>query len=439
MSLPAAQQYSSELALNDREQIQYLLGNPPSWMMHYGIYVMVGVFAILLTLSYLVRYPDMVDAKVMLTTTEPPIRVMAKSDGRVTELLIADNELAEKGQVLAALENTANWRDVLHLESWLDSTKYPTAALPAGLQLGALQYEYSNFSQHWKDLDYFARHNGVAERIAYLQQQITGLNKIGSNLQRQRATMQEEFSLAEKAYRRQQRLHQEKIISDKEFETSAAQFLAQKRQLENAEAAALQNDMQIKQHNGQIIELKQGKSDHQNEKELALGEDIQRLRSAIAVWKNTFLITAPISGYISFSKIWSAQQAANAGTEVLAIVPTHSSSDNRKQIIGKASIPALNSGKIKPGQRAIINLDGYPAQQYGILETTVKTMSLLPQEENHTPIYLLNLYLPDTLLTSYHKHIPFRQEMTGHLRIITEDQRVIERIFDSFRNLLKNT
>ena len=169
-----------------------------------------------------------------------------------------------------------------------------------------------------------------------------------------------------------------------------------------------------------------------------MAEDLQRLRSAIAEWKQTFLVMAPIDGRVSFSKIWSTQQSVIAGEEVLAIVPSTATAENAINIIGKATIPALNSGKIVPGQRAIIRLDGYPAQQYGIVETTVTSISLLPQKGEKDAEYLLDLRLTDSLLTSYNKVIPFRQEMTGQLRIITEDRRVIDRIFDQLQDLLRN-
>jgi multidrug resistance efflux pump len=123
-------------------------------MMRYGISVMAGVFLMLLTLSYFVHYPDIIEAKVVLTTANPPIRVMAKAGGRVTDLLVTDKQPVTKGQVLVVMENTADWRDVLRLETWLDSTGVQAASLPVGLQLGELQSAYSIFCQHWKDLDY---------------------------------------------------------------------------------------------------------------------------------------------------------------------------------------------------------------------------------------------------------------------------------------------
>jgi hypothetical protein len=65
--------------------MEYLLGNPPSWMMRYGISVLAGFFFVLLALAWFVRYPDIVEAPVVLITANPPIRVIAKSGGRVDD------------------------------------------------------------------------------------------------------------------------------------------------------------------------------------------------------------------------------------------------------------------------------------------------------------------------------------------------------------------
>jgi hypothetical protein len=72
------------------------------------------------------------------------------------------------------------------------------------------------------------------------------------------------------------------------------------------------------------------------------------------------------------------------------------------------------------------------------LETTVTSISLLPKKGEDDEAYSLDMYFPDSLMTSYKKHIPLRQEMAGQIRIVTEDRRVIERIFGSLRDLLQN-
>ncbi len=439
MSHPANQPQPEEITLNERTQMEYLLGNPPSWMMRYGISVLAGFFFVLLALAWFVRYPDIVEAPVVLTTANPPIRVMAKSGGRVVELLVTEGQTVATGAVLAVLENTARRRDVLRLESWLDSAAAREQLLPeppAGLRLGDLQGAYSAFTQHWKDLDYFTRHNGVAERVGYLHNQISQLAELRANLHNQQAIMRSELALTEKEYRRQQGLHDEGVIADKEFEATQAQFLAQKRQYENTESAMLQNRMQAKQLEGQINDLQQNKSDSRHDKFQIVAEDRLRLQSAIAGWKQQFLVQAPIGGTVVLARVWSQHQPIAAGEELLALVP---GSAGTAAILGKADIPVFNSGKIVPGMRAIVRLDGYPAQQHGVLEGRIAAMSLLPQQEGKEKHYRIDVHLPPMLTTSSGIAVPFRPEMTGTLRIATDDRHVLERVFSSLRDLLRHT
>ncbi|MFN0215663.1 MAG: HlyD family secretion protein [Saprospiraceae bacterium] len=433
-------QTQPDLHLNDREQIQYLLGNPPSWMMRYGLAVMSGFFMVLLALSYFIRYPDIVEAKVVLVTDNPPIRILAKSSGRLSELFVTDQQQANTGQVIAVIENTAAWKDVLDLETWLstiysNSSYSNSSALPSDLQLGALQSTYSTFSQHWKDYQYFSEHNGVAEKISFLQKQIEQIKALNANIINQKAILSEEFILAGKDIIRQRRLHSEKMIADSEIEKAEARYLQQKRQVESTEASTLQNQMQILQIESQINELQQSKGDNSVGKALTLNEDLRRLQSAIEDWKQNYLVIAPITGKVSFSKIWSVRQPIGAGEEIIAIVPDALPDKTNSSIIGKVTIPVANAGKVQIGMRAIIRLAGLPAHEYGALEAEVAHIAILPQKEE----YLLDVKLTDPhFTTTYQKKLEFRQEMSGKVRIITEEKRVVERIFDRLNDILKN-
>ena len=104
------------------------------------------------------------------------------------------------------------------------------------------------------------------------------------------------------------------------------------------------------------------------------------------------------------------------------------------QVIGKAFLPALNSGKVQTGLRVNIQLDGYPYQEFGVLPGKVERIAPVPEQET----YLLEIELSDSLLTSYGRTIPFSQELSGTARIITEDRRILERVFDQMISLLKN-
>jgi len=92
----------------------------------------------------------------------------------------------------------------------------------------------------------------------------------------------------------------------------------------------------------------------------------------------------------------------------------------------------LKEGKIKIGQTANIKLENFPDNEFGTLKGEVKHISLLPNKDG---LYLIDVSLPEKLITSYNKEIPFKQEMRGMVEIITEDLRLIERFFYQFKNL----
>ena len=72
---------------------------------------------------------------------------------------------------------------------------------------------------------------------------------------------------------------------------------------------------------------------------------------------------------------------------------------------------------------------------FGILKSTVTSISEVPQGD----AYLVELTLDNGLKTTYGKSIPFRQEMRGAANIVTEERRVVERVFDTLLSILKNT
>jgi multidrug resistance efflux pump len=436
--MPNLSEKPEDIALNERQEILQFIGRPPSLFLRFGITAVAVVVALLLALSYFIKYPDIVVAKVVLTTENPPIHVLAKTGGRVSEILIKNNETVKTGQLLAVMENTANWHDVLLLDKNLSEKGPPeeksgqalSINLPTQLNVGVLQNNYSTLCQNLKDYRYFLERNGVLQKINFLTEQITSLKALNDNLLTQKATQTKEFELAEKDLSRQKQLHTEGVISDAEFEKFNTQYFQQRRQIEASDAATINNAMQIQQHQSQISDLSQSKNDNQNTKELTVLEDIRRLKSAIDEWKQTYILTAPIAGKITLSKIWSNQQNIATGEEFLTIVPTES----QNQVVCKAILPIAQSGKVKTGLNTTIRLDAFPYQQYGILRGSVGNIALVPQKED----YQLDIKLNTDLTTSYGKTLNFRQEMQGFANIITEDRRVVERILDRFRDLMRN-
>jgi hypothetical protein len=90
--------------------------------------------------------------------------------------------------------------------------------------------------------------------------------------------------------------------------------------------------------------------------------------------------------------------------------------------------------KVKSGQQVYIRPDNYPYQEFGMLAGTVQSISLVPRNDS----YAIEVQLPRGLRTNFDRPLDFRQEMQGSAEIITEELRLLERIFYQIRRILKN-
>ena len=155
-----------------------------------------------------------------------------------------------------------------------------------------------------------------------------------------------------------------------------------------------------------------------------------QLKKEIKNWDLNYVLRSSINGKVSFLQLWAENQNVTTGEDVFAVIPSVESG-----FIGKLKAPTLNSGKIKVGQKVNIRLANYPDREFGILEGTVKSISLTPDKEGNL---LIDVSLPNGLKTSYNKKIHFQQEMIGSADIVTQDLRLIQRFFYQFKDLFNH-
>jgi hypothetical protein len=81
-------------------------------------------------------------------------------------------------------------------------------------------------------------------------------------------------------------------------------------------------------------------------------------------------------------------------------------------------------------------LDAFPYKEYGHLEAKIDAISLLPvQDKEGQLFYDITCRLPDTLVSSIGKPLPFRQRLTGTAQVITKDRSVMRRLLDRLLSL----
>jgi len=138
------------------EEVQAILTKVPNWMIRWGSGLFLFLIILLLILSWFISYPDIVNAKAILTTEIPPQKIYAQSSGKLEALLIKDNDAIKEGQLLGIIENTANYQDIYTLKAILDTitfdnhnVHFPVDEIPI-LFLGDVESAYTTFENQSK-------------------------------------------------------------------------------------------------------------------------------------------------------------------------------------------------------------------------------------------------------------------------------------------------
>ena len=418
------------------EEVQEVLESVPNWMIRYGNILLLLLILMLLFISWFVKYPDIITSEAVVTTKLPPQKIYAQTLGKIDTIFVKDNQVVKKNEVLSVLENTANYKHIKLLKSVVDTIKvsnktfnFPIDELPI-LFLGNIDTEYAIFENNYiqyqlnKELRPFTNEqNGNKFSKSQLYARL-------NTLETQKKISQSELKFQRRELERNRQLFKKGVIAKQTFESKEITYLQAERNFVNMDASISQIREAIGNANTNSISTKI----KQTKEEISLLKNViqsfNQLKSALINWEMTYAVTSDIDGKVAFSKLWADNQTVNLGDLFFTIIPEENSS-----FLAKLKTPAQNSGKIKEGQTVYIKLENYPDAEFGSLKGQIKSISLLPDEDG---FYLITVSLPEKLITSYKKEIPFRYEMRGSAEIITEDLRLIERFFYQLKNILNN-
>ena len=415
------------------EEVQEIMGTPPKWIVRWGIVIILLVVVILLLGSYFYKYPDIIEARVTIVSENPPIQIVARSDGKLDRIFITDKQKVEAGELLGIIENPANYEDVYSLKQFLDSIQpdfaepeaFNNIRLKQDYQLGQNHSLYSSFISQLKDFQTFIRYNSFEQKIRSLEREVRDYRNYNEKLRSQINVLNDNYVLANNQFMRDSALHAKKVMSDVDFEKSKAAMLEQKFAYGDAQTNLANTQITMNQLNQQIQEQKVLKTEDENKKLATLKEKYDNLSNQLIAWEQDYVLKTPIAGQVTFNNFWSVNQFVSNGNVVFTVVP-----DKDQEIIGKANVPVAGAGKVEVGQRVNIKLDNFPYLEFGILEGEVSNLSMVPVSSEQGSFYTAEIKLKNNLTTNTNKRLPFNQEMQGYAEIVTKDRRLIERLVE---------
>ncbi len=413
------------------EYLQEVLATPPRWIIRWG---QVGVFVlvmVLLTLGWFIRYPDRISGKLIITAASPPVGIVAQTDGYIMDLLVADHDTVKAGEILAVIQNPARFEDVIQLkhnlqslaarnlkEVALDSLIFPP------LQLGSLQENYTKLQEAWSAYGQYQRLNPHYQERLSIERQLAQYQKYFTQKQVEQELLYRKSQLVEKDFLRNKQLYATQSIAERALEVSEESWLEAKYAAESVSSELSQIQLSI----SQLLHKQQQSNIQHHQTETLLQNTLQSaIDNQLAVlrhWEEHYVLKAPHDGRVSFFEIESSKQYVHALDTVMRIV-----SKSNQPIFGRLLVPIKNFGKIKVGQKVQVYLDNYPYEEYGTLAAKVEDFSELPQQDK----YRVTISFPEGLRTQYGKTISAQQHLQGRADIITEESRLLERLFDKLR------
>lgn len=415
------------------ESVQDILTQPPHWMIRWGNTIIFLILILILMMSYVIKYPEFIPAPIIVTSANPPEKLEARTNSKIEKIFIKNHQEVKKDEVLMVMQSTGNYNDILKLKKIVDSIDpNRLSSFPVNetlhFKLGELQGDYNSFAKAFQDEVLFTRLQPYAPENLAANQSLSEYKVRIATLRQQRNLEKAKYELTRKSYQRSQELYNQGVIAALELENEKIKYIQAQQNLENITLSLSQIEEGIsnvnKTKSGAAINTEKDKINYSSQT-LQLFE---QLRKSLKQWEQNYLVISNTDGVASFQQFFGENQFIKAGDVILSILPR-----SRDKIVGRMSVPAVNSGKIVAGEKVLIKLDNYRYQEYGIVEGKVQNISLSPDKDGN---YYVDVVLPKGLKTSYNKNLVFDKELRGNAEIVTQDLRLIERFFFQMRKLL---
>jgi len=299
--------------------------------------------------------------------------------------------------------------------------------LPAFNGLGEVQQYLSLFKQAYSRLWHYRENDYLGHRIRALAEEIKANRQLIESLKAKEKLHLDGMEIEKSRFNRDSLMFVREAISEAEYERSRQLLLERRIGMQQMSLDILEESISLSRKEQDLQELSIKRDEELQELYAQNSGRISDLIAAIDLWKSKYLLVSPVDGTTTFTRYWSSDQYVQEGEQVLTVVPA-----DQGEIIGRVMLGMQRSGKVKQGLTVNIKLSGYPHLEYGLVRGVISNISIVADEKQ----YIAEISLPAGLKTIYGRELPFTQNMSGTVEILTDDMRLLQKIVDPLKYLI---
>lgn len=425
--------------MNSDKSINYknLILKKPIWTIRYGSGLMLFFLITTLLMSYLIKYPEYIEAKINIVSEDHIKRLISKRGGNL-HIITRSGENVFKGQELAYIENPSI--EILKIRKIIDSInnnlellENQNFELDTNINLGELEPFYIDFLKKRKDFFAFKSISTKKKNRKNLGRSLNLNSRVKQEFLGEKKILEKEFLLEKEKLKRLEKLNKEGIVSMNDLNKAQQEFLEYEKKIQNSIISSSQISVREMEIANEIDNLEYQIKEDEIKYHVELENAFNRLKSEIFNWSHNFSFITPIDGKAIFNSNWSNGEYISENQEFAVVVP-----NNKSEIFCIGLMKSFNSGKVLKGQKVKIYLDSYNYEEYGILEGIVHEVFTIPEKNKEGEyFYKVKIKLTKGLTTSLNKKIPYSPDLNGDARIVTKDISLLERLFLKIIKVIK--
>tara|TARA_Y100000589_G_C27179637_1_gene640199 strand:- start:151 stop:1446 length:1296 start_codon:yes stop_codon:yes gene_type:complete len=419
------------------EEFQEIIGQAPAKIIRWGISVFFAIVVLILIVCSFVPYPDSLNGEITLITENPPVEIVAKSATEISYLKVKNNQKVKRGEFLGMLKNSASLEDIKYLKNQIQTEYYTWSKSKCeeldfsskNLKLGSVTDSYNNFIVAFSKYLDFNANNFEHKKIEIKKIEIQKSEKLVSQYKNQELLKLQEYNLNKKQFQRDSMIFLKNMMSQSEFEKKKSFLINTKQRFQDAKILLAKEELNVIILRESLLAEEFNLVEKKNNLKRKLEVTYDFLKEKIREWESAFILTAPVTGKVVFTKIWSENRFVNFGEKIMTIIPIKSG-----EIEGHIEMQQNNIGELKLGERVNVKLKHFPYMEHGLVYGEVSSISSTAEEN----LFIVKVSFPSMLKSSYNKTLKFSQGMTGSAEILTEEISLLFHFIKPIKSLFKN-